>query len=371
MIEEINKVLMRHQLFAGEGSGTGASAAPAGDGGEGQAQGSTVDTADDDGRQTLRGLGVPDAVLERSRSKGRLPSRMQQAFRDGAGAYAGSEGDGSSDAGDAGQGNTDGTGSDGANVPAAQRDQSSGQLDWDAIKRNPAFNDQIRSIVQSRLKEEAGASEKLNAIAPLLQDIARERGVDIDLSNIGQVDVNTLTRALKQDNSFFEGKAAELGVTPDVARQIVGLQEFQEDTLRQQEEAAQRAEFEAHIGTLMQQAEELRQIIPDFDLDREFQNERFVQLTSPQAGLSVREAYFALHHDEMQAAGMAAATRKAQEKIANSVRANRMRPQESGAGLQPAEPPRQSYRKMTPAERAALKKQIRYAAANGEKVYPT
>lgn len=361
MVEEIRAV-WRQQLFAGEGGAAGAAAGSGG--GEGQAQGESVEGAGDDGRQTLRDLGVPEAVLERSRSKGRLPSRMQRAFRDGAGAYAGGSG---GETGEEGEGEYAGS----RQPERTQAQQPEGGLDWEAIKKNPAFNERIQGIVQSRLKEESAASEKLNALAPVLQEIARQRGVDFDVSDIGSLDVNAFTRALQRDDSFFESKAAELGVTPDVARQLVGLQEFQEDTLRQQEEDAQRAEFEAHIGQLFQQAEEFKQIIPDFDLDREFQNERFVQLTSPQAGLTVQEAYFALHHDEMQTAGMAAATRVAQEKIANSVRANRMRPQESGGGGQPAEPPRQHYSKMTAQERADLKKQIMQAGARGEKIYPT
>ena len=363
MIEEIRAV-WRQQLFGGEGAGAGAAAA--GPAGEGQAAaGESVEGSGDDGRKTLRELGVPEEVLDRSRSKGRLPSRMQNAFRNGAGAYAGGSG---------GETGEEGSGQEaGSRQPEQNREQQAGDggLDWEAIKKNPAFNERIQGIVQSRLKEESAASEKLSALAPVLQEIARQKGMDFDPSDIGSLDVNAFTRALQRDDSFFESKAAELGVTPDVARQLIGLQEFQEDTLKQQEEDAQRKEFEAHIGKLFQQAEEFKQIIPDFDLDREFQNERFVQLTSPQAGLTVEEAFYALHHDEIQAAGMAAATRVAQEKIANSVRANRMRPQESGGGGQPAEPPRQHYSKMTAQERADLKKQIMQAGARGEKIYPT
>ena len=63
MVEEIRAV-WRQQLFAGEGGAAGAAAGSGG--GEGQAQGESVEGAGDDGRQTLRDLGVPEAVLERS-----------------------------------------------------------------------------------------------------------------------------------------------------------------------------------------------------------------------------------------------------------------------------------------------------------------
>ena len=188
---------------------------------------------------------------------------------------------------------------------------------------------------------------------------------------MGKFDAAGFARALQRDDSFFESKAAELGVTPEVARELVGLQDFKQDAIERQQEEEQRAEFQAHMNMLQQQAEELREIIPEFDLKRELQDERFMKLTSPMAGISVRDAYFALHHDEIQAAGMAAATRVAQEKIANSVRANRTRPQENGGGGASAEPPRMHASKMSAAERANLKKQIYQAAAAGEKIYPT
>lgn len=365
MIEEISKVLMLHQLFAGEGGGTGAGAASGtGDGsGDGNAAGATVDTAGDDGRQTLRDLGVPQSVLDRSKSGGRLPSRMQSAFREGAGGHAPAEPTGK-----------EATGTEDAPATGKQTEPEEGNqntLNWDAIKRNPEFNAQIQSIIQSRLKEEGSASETLKTLAPVLQAIAQEKGVSIDVSDMGKFDAAGFARALQRDNSFFESKAAELGVTPEVARELVGLQDFKQDAIERQQEEEQRAEFQAHMNMLQQQAEELRGIIPDFDLKRELQDERFMKLTSPMAGISVRDAYFALHHDEIQAAGMAAATRVAQEKIANSVRANRTRPQENGGGGASAEPPRMHASKMSAAERANLKKQIYQAAAVGEKIYPT
>lgn len=370
MIEEIR---LWHQIFAGEGAGSGATGASGGDGaGEGTSTGTTVEDAGDDGRQALRNLGVPESVLDRSRSKGRLPSRLQSAFREGAGAAA-PAGDGEA-AGNRARG-SDGDTPTGSAAPATGSETDGGQTgmpSWDEIKKNPQFNAQIQSIVQSRLKEEGSASETLKALAPVLQTIAQEKGVQIDVSDMGKFDAAAFAKAMQRDNSFFESKAAELGVTPEIAKEIIGLQDFRDEAMAQQHEAEQREEFNAHMAKLEQQAEELRATIPDFDLRKELKNDDFMRMTSPMAGLTVQQAYFALHHDEMMTAGMAAATRRAQEQLANSVRANQRRPQESGAGGggQPGTAPVMHPSKMTKEERAELKKQIRYAAAKGKKVYP-
>ena len=355
MIEEIT-LLERLQLFAGEGAGTGS-----GTGGEGQSAGAeTVGEGDaDDGRQALMGLGVPESVLNRSRSKGRLPSRMANAFREGAGIQEPKEEAAipKSDAGQTVEQNAD----DGRQGTA---------LNWDEITKNPDFNNKIQQIIRARLKEEEAAGAKLAALAPVLKQMAEAKGVQVNTDDMRSFDVEGFAKAMSRDDSFFESKAAEMGVSPEVAKELLTLQEFRDETMQQQEEAAQRQEFQAHFAKLQQEAEAMKEIIPDFDLDRELQNDDFVRLTSPMCGVPVKQAYFALHHDEMQAAGMQAAARGAQEKLANAIRANMSRPQENGGGGMAAEP---TFRpsKMTAAERENLKRQIYQAAARGEKIYPT
>ncbi len=85
-----------------------------------------------------------------------------------------------------------------------------------------------------------------------------------------------------------------------------------------------------HFLTLSRQAAELRKTVPDFDLLREMNDPGFARLTAPGTGVSVRDAFYALHGADIQRDSMAYAAQKAGERIAASVRAGASRPLENG-----------------------------------------
>ena len=243
---------------------------------------------------------------------------------------------------------------------------------WKEMLKNPRMKDRVEQMVRDRLRTEGKAKDTLEALGPVLQKLAADKGVSIDVSNMSAFDPAAFQKAMERDDSFWQQKAADLGVTEDVAKQLTELQEFQQQAEAKEQEDAARLEFQQHMMKLQEQAMELRQIVPDFDLNRELENEDFVRMTSPMAGLTVQQAYYAVHHDELMAAMGQAAVNQAQQRLANAIRANQQRPQESGAdGMQAAPPPVRRYSELTRAEREAVKQRIRRAAARGEKVYPT
>jgi hypothetical protein len=93
-------------------------------------------------------------------------------------------------------------------------------------------------------------------------------------------------------------------------------------------------------------------------------------MTSPGVGLSVADAYYAVHRNEIQAASMQVAAKKTAEKLSNAIAANSGRPQENGTSSQAPSVSTFDYRKMSKAQREDLKRRIRDAAARGEKLYP-
>ena len=120
-----------------------------------------------------------------------------------------------------------------------------------------------------------------------------------------------------------------------------------------------------HIENLQQQSRAFRQTLPEFDLKKELHDPMFARLTSPLVGLSVEDAYYALHRKEMQqqAARITAAG------LSRSIQAGRMRPEEN-RGNQAASVTKLNYANASRQQREELKKEIRRAAALGEKVYP-
>ena len=123
--------------------------------------------------------------------------------------------------------------------------------------------------------------------------------------------------------------------------------------------------FMEHIHSLAAQAQALRQTLPGFDLRRELGDPMFAKLTSPQVGLSVEDAYYALHRSELQAQ----AARIAVGGIARSIQAGGVRPREN-SGRRTGSVQTMDYSKASPRQREDLKTAIRNAAAKGEKIYP-
>jgi hypothetical protein len=138
----------------------------------------------------------------------------------------------------------------------------------------------------------------------------------------------------------------------------------------QEQRTLQEQKFQEHIEKLEQQGENLKKVFPSFDLRTELKNPTFARLTAPGVGLSVEDAYYAVHRNEIQAASMQAVAQKTAQKISNAIQSGSRRPDESGMSSQAASVNTFNYAKADPGQRAAFKKSLRDAWARGEKVYP-
>ena len=80
----------------------------------------------------------------------------------------------------------------------------------------------------------------------------------------------------------------------------------------------------------MDQAEELKQLFPDFDIRQELADERFQGMLL--GGVDISSAYQALHAGEILPAAMEYAARTVEARLAASLRAGGNRPGENGLG---------------------------------------
>ncbi len=147
------------------------------------------------------------------------------------------------------------------------------------------------------------------------------------------------------------------------ARPAQGLEEriaaLEEALARQTEQYMQREQdlaLRQHFSSLEKQAEELRESFPDFDLMGALDDPMFVKLTSPEVGLPVNVAYFAVNYRQLNEAN----ARAAAEKLGNSLQAGRNMPSENGSIQRAA--PDGSYRplaELSPEERKLRMDMIR------------
>ena len=322
------------QLFAGEGAGDG--------GAEGAATGDNSAAA---GHQRLLELGVPEDKIRKNRAYKLNTPTPKPAEAEQAKAQEKKPEQAAAAENPAEETKTD--------APA--------RMSWDEIMADPDYNKQMQAVVQSRLRSAKGAEETLGKLAPALELLARQHGQDP-----ANIDYDALAKAISNDESFYEDKALEMGVSVETAKRI---DQQERDTARKQRQEAQTLEqqkIQQHIMKLEQQGEEMKKVFPNFDLRKELQNPVFVRMTSPNVGLSVEDAYYACHRRELQTAAMQVTAQKTAQKISNDIQAGRRRPSENGTSGQAPSVTTFDYRSMSPEQRKALKDRIR----SGEKIYP-
>ena len=346
-----NSKWLNLQLFAGEGTG--------GEGGEGAA--ATGETAAAiPGQQSeedrLASLGVPKEVLEkRAQRRSKHPNTVTAARS----AAPQNEAKNAQQVA-AAETQTEETAADtGEETPTAPK------MTWDEVLKNEEFNKEIQKIVQARLRTSKVAEENLQKLAPALEVLARQYGQDIN-----NLDYDALSKAIDDDNRFYEDKAFERGETVEKTKR-----EDQEErgTARQQRQENQTLEqqrFQKHIEGLQQQGEAMKAVFPNFNLMEELKNPVFQRMTAPNVGISVADAYYAVHRSEIQFASMQAATQQAMQQAANAVQAGQHRPAENGTSAQAPSVTTFNYRNASREQRDALKKRIYEAQARGEIIYP-
>lgn len=329
------------QLFAGEGTG-----GEGGSNGGGEST-ATGDTSVDAGQQRLRELGVPEDKIRKRAYKGAAkqpaaasaaPTQQQPTEQVAAAENPTEE-------------NTSG------NAPA--------RMSWEEIMADPEYNKQMQMVVQSRLRNAKASEEALAKLTPALEVLARKHNLDP-----ANIDYDAIAKVINDDDTYYEDMALEKGMSVEAAKR---MDQQERDAARKRREEARTLEqqkIQQHIQRLEQQGEELKKTFPSFDLRKELQNPAFARMTAPNVGISVADAYYAVHRNEIQTAAMQVAAQKTAQKISNSIQAGQRRPAENGTSGQAPSVTTFDYRNASKEQRDALKKRIRDAAARGEKVYP-
>ena len=332
-----NNKWLNLQLFAGEGTGDG--------GGEAA---TTGDNNADAGHQRLLELGVPESKIRKNRAyKLNTPAPKP------------------AEAGQAKAQEPQAPQAAAAENPTEEKTGSPTRMSWDEIMADPEYNKHMQATVQGRLGKAKGAEDALSKLTPALELLARKHGQDP-----AKIDYEALAKAISDDDSYYEDKALEMGVSVETAKQI---DQQDRNTARQQREEQKSIEdqrMEQHIAKIHQQAEEMKKVFPNFDLRTEMQNPAFVRMTHPNVGMSVEAAYHAIHYKELQAAAMQVTAQKTAQKISNSIQSGSRRPSENGTSGQAPSVTTFDYSKASPEQRKAFKQYIRSEAAHGRKVYP-
>lgn len=216
---------------------------------------------------------------------------------------------------------------------------------------------EVQQIVQARLKDARGHQAAMETLQPMLKAMASQWGIK-------EGDYQALADRYLSDDSLYEEEAIETGMSVEAVKQLHQLRAERDRAVSQVSQFTEQAQMETHLRGLIQQGEAFKQKYPLFDLQAALQDDAFVRMTSP-GGLSVEQAYAALHHDEMQQWAIAQATQQTMRRASQAVQANLARPVENaGRGAAPAAPVRDDPTKLNRADIDEIMRRAR----RGEKI---
>lgn len=328
------------QLFAdgtGEGGAAGSGVTSPADAGQdtgvnaSAVAGQTVEPTQAD---RLRELGVPESKLKRAKySQKAAPQKQQETTAQAAAAET-------------------------QEVTEETKDTAK-RLSWDEIMADPEYNGEMQKVVKAAKEKLKTSAEGLEKLTPAIQLIAKKYGVDAG-------DYEAISKAVVDDDAYYEERAMELGVTTDVAKQLDKSEKMMRAAEEQQQKFINEQKLMEHIGKLNRQAIELQQKYPDFNLGKELNNPTFARLTAPDLNLPLEDAYELVHREEIKENIRQAALKASIQQVSNAVQSNKNRPNDGVSKSSNASVQTFNYQNATKAQREALKARIR----SGEKIFP-
>lgn len=181
------------------------------------------------------------------------------------------------------------------------------------------FNDRVNSIVKSRLADDRKSQSAKQQ--PLFDLLAQKYGVDAKSETV----MDDLMSAIQEDRSFWERGAMERGLTVDQYKQ---MQKLEQENAEFRAMAEQQHNQE-RVNALMEEADALKEVYPDFDFDQEMENPDLMALL--RNNIPLRTAFEVIHKDEIMEGAMRYTAQVIQQKTVNNIKARGLRPSENGS----------------------------------------
>ena len=217
------------------------------------------------------------------------------------------------------------------------------------------YDARVQDTIQKRLKGTKETVEQYEALKPTLEILSKKYGVDAS-------DIKALSKAIEEDDSYFEEEAMEKGISVEQLKEIRRMERENSQLKAQMEEANRKDSANRLYATWMDQAEKTQAIYPSFNLEAEMQNPRFLDLLRSQ--IDVRTAYEVLHKDEIIPAFAQHTAKVVEQKLTNKIIANGARPIENGNSSQSAVLTKSDVSQLSKEDRQEIARRV----ARGEKI---
>lgn len=208
------------------------------------------------------------------------------------------------------------------------------------------FDKYIQGIISRRFGKYKDQEATLQKHGEILSVVRAKYGIT------DEKDLDGLLAKVKGDDSYYEEKAMEEGLTVEQYKRFAEA----EARNRQYEQAAemQRRETEAQerVAAWQQEAEALKGKYPEFDLKEQLSNDRFSELL--RMGYPMENAYFAIEGAKMLQGAMERTASAVRQAAANDIQANGNRPKEAASSGRASASVGTDVSKLTRADREEL-----------------
>lgn len=209
--------------------------------------------------------------------------------------------------------------------------ESSTVPSWDELIKGQykkEYSQAVKSAVDKRFKNQQNLQAKIDSINPMVQALAQKYGITANPD--GSIPIDALTSMVMDDNSMYEQEAFERGMSVEDLKQLKSLERENQILRANNQRTAEQQEWDSIVA----QADNVKNVYPEFDLDNEMNNEMFGRLlaTMQKSGFpnAVQSAYEAVHRDEIMGGAMRYAVAQTEQKISNSIASGLRRPSENG-----------------------------------------
>lgn len=186
-------------------------------------------------------------------------------------------------------------------------------------KYKDLYEAKFKSALDKRFKNQKDAQSELDKYKSVMPRIAEKYKTENDIDSI--------IKALDDDDSIYEEEAMEKGIPVEVLKEMKQAQAENDELKRLQQEEQARKVFERWV----QESEELKSKFPNFELETELQNPTFKALLSnPMFECSMEQAYISTHYNELLTSGMQTALQRGKQEAVDNILAQKGRPQENG-----------------------------------------
>lgn len=218
-----------------------------------------------------------------------------------------------------------------------------------------AFSRRVQNIINGRFKETRTLQEQLQKSTPVFEILAQKYGIEAD-------DIDGIVKALENDDESYREEAMEKGITVEQLKEMKKLEREVLQLRRNESRRDEQDRINRDITNWKNQAESLKEIYPNFNLDTEIEDPQFFSLL--RNNVDVRTAYEVIHRDEILGGAMQYAAQTAAKRVADSVAANSKRPVENGVTSQGAVNSQTDVNKLTKAQREEIERRV----ARGERI---